>query len=340
MALPVPCRDVKHGLLLVVGLLACGDNEPVCSYDEAADLTNDQTAETTGVHAGASAIGLCGAIDDGHFDATLSSVDVDRFAVTIDGSGDLVIDVVGDPEEVSVLESLSASIFTADANPTLIAAGRFDPALADHGAFHAQVPPGDYVVAVSGGARGDPTGSIDYRVALVPDPVARCPAVTRAADYTEQHDGDGTGNDAFEIDFSKTPPFTSVAGTPEATGLAIDDEAAYRISGTSVTTTATSMHVDEYLDRDTYEIRTTAATDELTLRVDWTDPAADLDFVVLEEATLAPAAISNVTGNVGPELAVFAVKPNTKYLVLVGSFMGGSGSTPYDITVCGAHFVH
>ncbi len=331
---------MKHSALLLVAAVAvgCGDNEPLCDYHEASDLTNDRTAEATGLATGGAPIGLCGSIDNGHFEPAISTVDVDAFQVAVGGSGDLAVELVGG-DGVELLADFSVSIFTDDPNPTLVAAGRFNTTLADHGAFDTQLTPGNYRVVVTALARGDLSGAIGYRVALVPDPVARCPAATHV-DYTESLDGDdSTGNDVVEVDFTKTPPFTSVAGTPEPTRLSIDDLASYRISGDSLETLATQVHTDEYLDRDTYAIVTGARTNELTLRVDWSDTAADLDFVVFEAATLAPLVVSNVTSDTGPELAVVAVKPATKYFVWVGSFMGSSGATPYDITICGAHFI-
>ena len=321
---------------------ACGDNQPLCTFTEAADATNDVTGETSGVTTGGDPVGLCGIVDDGHFTGgTLRTVDIDTYAITVGGTGDLRIDLVADPG-IEVLDSFTASISTDAANPQLIAAVTLDTSLADHAAGHAQLTPGAYQVAVTALANGDLSAStLGYRVELTPDPLASCPADTHRADYTESADGAGaTDNDTFEVDFTKAPPFAMVAGTPEVTGLAIDADASTRISGTALLTSATLVHEDQYLDRDTYEIATSDATNELTVRVDWSDSMSDLDFVVFEEGSLVPSVVANTTSTTGPELAVFAVKPRTKYLVWVGSFLGSSTTLAYDVTLCGAHFLN
>jgi hypothetical protein len=100
-----------------------------------------------------------------------------------------------------------------------------------------------------------------------------------------------------------------------------------------------TVHGDEYLDRDTFELTTGERTNELALRLHSGSTTADLDFVVFDEALMKPVVISNLTSATTLEVATFAVRPSTKYLVWVGAFKTSTGPTAeFTATICGSHF--
>ena len=94
-----------------------------------------------------------------------------------------------------------------------------------------------------------------------------------------------------------------------------------------------------YQDEDTYELTTDADTNELAVRLDWDGGTADLDYVVFESDAQKPLVTSNLAALNGGELAMFAVKPSTKYWLWIGG-VKGSMATAYRATVCGSHFFY
>lgn len=320
--------------LVAVLVAGCGDNALPCDYVEAADPSNATTAEPTGLVVGDLAKNVCGHIDNGHYDAQLHTVDVDTYRITVGGSGELLVQLVGD-DGIDLLRDVTVRVFDTAANPTLYAQGTLDLALADHAAFVTQVMPGDYDVVVSAGASGDPSGPIGYRVRIAADPSRACPTASGAPSYREAHDGAGnTDNDMVAVDFTHVPEFTQGGTAPEPTALEIVAGYAYKLAGTS----AIVHHADQYLDRDSFELDTADDANELAVRLDW-NGATDLDFIVFERSTLAAAAIANTTGT-SSEFATFAVKPSTTYWIWVGAYTGATAPTDYGVTVCGGHFFH
>ena len=311
--------------MLSVPLFACGDNASPCDYTEAADATNDTTAETTGLSVGTGASHICGAFDQLHFTSTTQSADDDRYRITVTVATPLLIDVfVGDG--VEILTGVTVRFFDTSPLPVLLAEAK--PSITDHGAFIVTLPPGDYDMAIVGDAIGELQGDpIQYRVRMSPMPA--CDATTGAANYTEKNDVGGA-NDTVAVDFTKDPSFTAMASTsPEATSLSIDPGNSAAIAG-AIDTNARS---DQYLDRDTYEITTGEDSNELAVRLEWDGAASDLDYLVFEASTMSPVVASNLSSNSGPELQMFAVKPSTKYWLWVGGFQG-SMATNYRATVC------
>ena len=318
-------------IALVVG---CGDNHP-CDYMESDDVANGSMPETTSLTAGAGdgETSVCGSFDGGHFSAGM--LDTDRFRVTVGGTGKLLVEFAGD-DNARLLESIEVRIFDAAANPTLLALGRFDPTLADAGAFLATVPPGEYDLWVSAISSGDLAGAIDYRVRITADPSDAC-TTERALDYTEADDGDtDTGNDAVAVDYTKLPSFAAMPGAPEPTHLAIDANRIAAIAGSA----GSAPRSDQYLDRDTFELRTDDTANELTVRLDWTGDA-DMDYIVFEPSQLLPIGAGQRTTSAGSELATFAVRPSTTYWLWIGRFEVSNGvAVPYRAAVCGGHFFH
>lgn len=314
---------------------------PPCSYTEHADTTNDPDAasgplaEATALTVGGAPQTLCGKIDTGHFNPDTNSVDVDAYRVTVDAAADLIVRF----EVAAGAPPLEVSVFvfdTADA-PALLFGAFNNPDVRDHGAFLISLPPGTFDVVVRAGHDGDLAAPVDYQVQLAPDPPSRCPAVTAAAAYSEAHDGDGDrGNDVLSVDFARDPAYQLTATTSDAaepTGLTIEGSTAIRITGSS----ADVSPEDDYIDRDTYLVRTGAATRELTLRLDWTDEHDDLDIIVLPAAPSPLRDIAKVLHVTGREnYNVVAVNPATDYWIWVGG-RGGSTALPatYDLSICG-----
>jgi hypothetical protein len=209
---------------------------------------------------------------------------------------------------------------------------------ADHAAFVATVPAGDLDLVVAARNAGAVDGSLPYRVRVVANPSARCPAATGPVQYREAGDGgDDTGNDVVSVDFARAAPFERVGGAPEPTELAIAGGPAYHVVGTAG---AVAHESDAYLDRDTYELRAGTSSNELGVRVDWPG-GADLDYIVFDPQTMAPVATSTRAATTGPELQVFAVRPGASYWLWVGRFTGaGDSGAPvrYDIALCGGSF--
>lgn len=292
------------------------------------DSGNATTSEMTGFMLGSAAKPeiVCGQVDGGHYDAAAGTVDVDRYRVTVGGTGELVIHL--DPlADATALTDMRVRIFDTATNPRLYAEGTFDPQY-DHTAFITVLPPGDYDVLVLADAGGDISGGVlPYRLRFTADPSLSCKAVTKGG-YAEA----GEPNDAVSADFTKTAPFAHAAGTAEATKQTLGT------GNTLITGTATAGTVEgEYVDNDVYDVMTGTTTNELTLRLDW-DGMNDLDAAVLQTDTLASAGLAVTTKAGGGEIQTFAVKPKTEYYVWVGAFMGATGDTPYSVTVCAQDF--
>ncbi len=312
---------------------ACGDNSSPCDYTESADATNDVTAEPTGLTLGGPAQHVCGAFESGHFTSPIASADDDRYRVTVADSSPILVDVLAG-DGIAVLDGVTLRFFDLASHPTLVGQATYHPALAGHGAFAISLPPGDYDLVVSADAPGELQGDpIEYRLRFAAMPA--CDATTDPASYTERDDTAGA-NDTVAVDFTKDPSFAAMTGSqPEPTSIAVAAGHSYSIAGAI----DDQARADQYLDRDTYEITTDDASNELAVRLDWSSTTSDLDYLVFEADTMVPVVASNTSSPTGPELAMFAVKPSTKYWLWVGGFQG-STATDYRATVCGNHFFY
>jgi hypothetical protein len=315
-------------------VVACGDNARPCDYDETDDVANASTAEPTALSVDGPGLHVCGALDSGHYDPLLGAIDDDAYRITVTTPSPVLVQIFGE-DGVELLGDIVVRFFDTAANPRLVGQGRFDPALAGHGAFVIALAPGVYDMRVTARATGDLSAPLPYRIRLSAMPA--CDAITSPVDYTEAHDGDtGTGNDAVDVDFSRDPSFTPTpVSTPEPTGLEIGAGEHYLVAGDA----GAGPHADEYADRDTYELATGDATNELAIRLDWDGDAADLDYIVFEAGATTPVVTSNLASTTTRELAMFAVRPRTTYWLWVGGFRG-SAATAYRATVCGSHFYY
>jgi hypothetical protein len=320
---------VRFLVILALACAACGDGANPCDHTELDDVGDGSAAEATMLRVGKTTRTICGSIEGGHYDPVEHIVDTDRYRITVEGTGLLSVEI--DPlEGADQLMSFGVKIFDTATNPTLLADARVDFAY-DHGAFATALPPGDYDLVVAAGTGGDiAMGSVDYRVRMVADPAKACAALTKAS-YTEK---DEAGNGAVTVDYSKTPFAVAGTGTAEATKITLSAGHHYMFAGTAQAGAAQG----QYVDTDVFAVKTAKNTDELTVRLDW-DPLADLDYLVVEADTFTPAGVSVLTSIGEDELATFAVKPDTSYLLFVGEFMGSTTPAPYGLTVCASHAV-
>lgn len=300
---------------------ACGDNLSPCQVTETDDTANETTAEDHGLSL-THLHDVCGVIDPGHF--AKGVVDTDRYKVSLPADGTVLVRITGD-DSLSVLTGFVARFYDTTANPRLYAEV---PWHGDHGAQLVDLPAGDYVMALTADAAGNPSGSIAYRVELVVNPVC---APATSSPYSE-----GTGNnDAIAIDLGASPSVSTMDGAAEATGLVATASTTLHIAGTM----DGSSHADSYDDRDSFAFTTDDTANELIVRLDWADTAADLDFFLFDSANNIVAA-----GDLGApglqEIRALPVQPNASYTLWVGGFKGTHAPASYDATLCGTHFFH
>ncbi len=311
------------GLALLIA--GCGDNASPCDYTESDDVANASSAERSVGPKGVTGVSnVCGSVDPGHYDAASQIVDVDRYRFSVAADGQILVRLAADLD-ATVLSHLAVRVFDTAANPTLLAD---IPLAGDHGAQLVQLAAGDYDLVVTGQAIGDPSGAIAYRVQLVAD--LHCDQSTDTP-YQESADD----NDAISIDFTKTPAVSAMGGTIEATGLVSTANNALHIAGT----TDATPHTDSYDDRDSFAIHTDSSTNELAVRLDWTDAAADLDFYLFDPQ-LDTIAAGDLGASGAQEIRAFTVAPNSDYVLWVGSYKGSHAPATYDVTMCGTHFFH
>jgi hypothetical protein len=314
-----------------------GDVAPRCTYTEAYDASNDYRAasgyvlEETGLIYGGAKTTICGQINNGHFDTSDYAVDIDNYGVAIATDSDVIVALTGNAQNVS-----SVGVWAYDPTTQATAAGGYF--VYDHGVFSAHLPAGNYEISVEAYDNQDIEQAIPYTLTIAGDaPAARCATMLTAPDYSEAHDGaSNRGNDVVSFDYSQFPS-TAMANngsTPEAMGLVLDTATTHRISGVS----ANVAELGSYLDRDTYAFTTGAETDQVSVRLDWTNTSADLDYYIFAEGSSFPLASAATPVLGGGEFATFAVAPNTRYWLWVGAYADSTVPAAYNATVCADTF--
>jgi hypothetical protein len=341
-------------------LAACGDNEnkpdarvadaaedaPLdafveCNYNEAHDTTNDYLAasgymlEQTGItYKKNSTRTVCGTINNGHFDGTQFSVDIDNYGITVAADVDVIVSLTA-PGAGALANGFTVGVFSVDhATQKGVGGGNF---VGDHAVFSTHLPAGSYEFSVEAYANGDIAASIPYKMRISADnPTTRCPKLTTAANYTEANDGAGnTGNDVIAIDYTANPKITltAAADAAEPTGLTLAAGTNYRISGTSAAVAKTGS----YFDRDSYAVTTGATTNQLAVRLNWATTTADLDYYLFDGTSIVGAAAKMMLGE--DEFATFAVEPSKAYTFWVGGFQSSTGlPATYDASLCAEAF--
>jgi hypothetical protein len=318
-----------------------------CDYTEAHDDTNDDfsgnnpngVAEPTALTFAASALTICGNLDSTHFVAADELVDIDGFSFAAPAAVDVRIDLTVTGGTLPI-DYLSIDIYTG-ANLS-ISVGTTAKFVGNHAVWDAHLDPADggmYEVLLFAGHTAALTAPLAYRATITVDaPATRCPKQTSAATYTEQRDAAGNGHTANDMVLIANPSLMLTASTtdqPEATGVTVAPAGTYHLVGSSADIAAMSG----YKDRDTFEITTGASTNELALRLNWPGTTHDLDYWLLEKATLPSLGRAFTSSKTEDEFKTFAVKPSTTYWLLIGAdATSGSGDLGYEVSVCGSAF--
>ncbi len=314
---------------------------PGCDYTETADVTNDDfsgnvansVAEISGVFAGARRT-ICGTINSTHYVPADELVDIDGFTFTIATDADVRIDLVAPGAEA--LDYLSLDVYR---DGTLDNVGTSATFVGNHAVLDVHLVAGSYELLLFAANPAAISAALPYRVTFAVDsPATRCPKLTGGPAYTETLDTMGNihaGNDVLLISNPTLSLTASTADMPEPTGLTLGPTSTYLVAGSSADLTVTSG----YRDRDTFAITTGPATDELAVRLSWPGTTQDLDFFVLEAATLPAIGRAIEAVKQEPEMKTFGVKPSTTYWILVGNDASSApGPVPYGISICGATF--
>lgn len=318
-----------------------------CDYTEAHDDTNDDfsgnnpngVAEATSKTFTGSSLTICGNLDSTHFVAADELVDIDGFSFAAPAGVDVRIELTVTGGTIPI-DYLSIDVYTG-ANLS-IAVGTTSKFVGNHAVWDAHLDPADggmYEVLLFAGNATALTAPLAYKVTITMDNRAtRCPKQTGNAAYAEQRDTAGNGHTANDMVLIANPSLMLTASTtdqPEVTGVTVAPATNYRVTGSSADITAMSG----YKDRDTFELTTGAATNEVALRVNWPGTAHDLDFWLLQKDTLPSLGRAFTSSQTEDEFKTFAVKPSTAYWVLIGKdATGGSGDVAYDLSVCGSTF--
>lgn len=314
---------------------------PGCDYTEQADVTNDDfsgnvpnsVAETSGAFAGTPRV-ICGVIDSTHFVPADELVDIDGFTFTVATEADVRIDLVAPGAEA--LDYLSIDVYRGGSLDNVGTTAKF---VGDHAVLDVHLAAGSYELLLFA---ANPTAfatSLPYRATIrIDTPATRCAQLTGAGSYAEARDTAANNHAANDMVLIANPTLTLTASTtdlPEPTGLTLDPASAFLVTGSSADIAVTSG----YKDRDTYEITTGLLTNEVAIRLNWPGTTQDLDFFVLEAATVPAIGRAIEAVKQEPEMKTFGVKPSTKYWILVGNdASSGAGAVAYGLSICGAQF--
>jgi hypothetical protein len=306
-----------------------------CDYTEQDDATNDYLADSPGVedtgmtYSNAQMV-ICGVLNNGHYDSTYGSVDIDNYSFTVAADGNALVTLRGSAAALNAISSVGFFGYNPDTGATV--GGYF---AGDHGALSVALTAGTWQFDMEAYDSQDATASTDYQLVIQPDfPAQRCATLSGAATYTESHDGAGsTGNDAVAVDFSQDPAMWMLTSQPETTGIAMTGGIRYRISGVSADIAA----IDSYFDRDTYLVTTDATTNQLSLRLDTASTTADFNYYVFAAGDTFPL---TQTFEQSATFATLAVAPSSSYWVWVGAASDSTGlPASYDATLCAETFV-
>jgi hypothetical protein len=351
--------------LPLVLLIACGDNKGgngnpdgggsadaapdaavplTCAYTEMADAINDDVSTQQGMpeETMLSFTGptmICGKLDNTHYVANRGQIDIDSYVVTVPAGTKALLYLT-----VPGAESYD-SVFV-EINGTVTGVSEFGGFVANHAVLQADLEPDDYTITVQSFDATAPAAALDYKIVLVPDQASRCAKSTAAATFTEARDTALTVdlNDMLEVRYGPSGDrriTASALDMPEASGITVAPSMTYHVVGTNQAqpTVAPASWMDDFQDRDTYEITMGATTDELSVRLNWPGTTADFDLFVFEKDGVIEEGVSWENLKMEDEFTTLAVTPGATYWVWIGADDSSTGQPiNYDLTLCGAKF--
>ena len=319
---------------LLLCLFACGDNAalpdalvvdapdaapdgppppPGCAWGELFDTTNDVTPEASGQTLQSSLV-YCGQVDRGHVKNML--VDSDAYTFSVGSDTTIGAELVGTGLEAFTRVEFDLVDRFGDAITTSAFVGA-------HAVVAATLPAGTYGIAIRAFGT-EPATPIAYKATV--GFRAAC-SVTGPPAYTES----AADNDVIEVRHASDPrrALTAAADVPEPTAISL--AASAKLGGTSGADDAT----DDYRDRDTFAFTTGASVDTLTVRLDWSAPNVDLDFLLFPESSTDELGGGTRIATSAPEVTTFAVAPSTTYWLWIGAHDSSAGlPAAYDVTLC------
>jgi len=335
---------------------APADAAPIsCNYDEQQDATNDfdvsNGIEQTGLHYTGSTLSICGLVNTGsaHYNVTYGTIDVDNYGITVDQDSDVLITLTGSGSNVALMAAISSVeiIAYSDQTSANVASSFWATPGGDHAIVSAHLTAGTYELAMQASDNANSasvTGpAIPYALTISADnPSMRCSTFTGSASYAEMGDGPGNhANDTVEINMAGDAiALGAGSNTPENTQLILAPSTDYLITGDSA---AVSVVTGTYFDMDTYVVTPGPNTDQISVRLDWDNQSANLDYYMFKAGDLGDNAAFITASTFNPEeFGTTAVTPNMPYWISVGEFApmnSTSMDAPYSITVCAETFV-
>lgn len=170
-SIKLPTIKPNNGVVQFTAVPTLAPDADTCDYTEMDDTTNDDDGDPTAIElTGLSFPGtatLCGVINNGHYNATYDTVDVDNYEIYT-GSGDLgfIFTVSG---ETILASGGEIAIQIADLNGDPVTGGFVSEDIAAFKTF-APVPAGDYQLNVSAfGTGSDSPTAFPYVITIVGD---------------------------------------------------------------------------------------------------------------------------------------------------------------------------
>jgi hypothetical protein len=322
-----------------------------CNYTEQQDATNDFDTmppgiEETGLHfAPGDTRTICGNVDNTHFDMADGIVDVDNYHVTIDQDSDVLFTLTAppgvSPSALAAISAIQISAFS-DQAAAVVSPGGFFNSL-DHAVISAHLAAGTYQFAMEATDNTNAPASVPYELRLTTDvPTTRCAQLTGTPNYTEANDGASSQqNDVISVDSNGVVALLGAGrNTPEPTGLALAPGSDYLIDGTSA---AVMTPTAGYFDMDTYAVVTGPTTTQISVRLDWVDTSALLDYYVFDANVVNDNAEIITQSNTSLEkFGTAATIPSATYYISVGEAIKSQNVgilAPYTLTVCTSTFV-
>lgn len=340
---------------------------PGCDFQELRDDSNDAfdaigSAEDSGLTFTASTT-LCGKANSNHFEPatmadTLGIVDIDSFKVTLSADATIFVTLSG-----AGLESLRGNL-------RIYGGQEFDENRlfgemhAGHTSSTVRLLAGTYEFDALFLDDVAATSDISYKIKIVPDVInTRCAELTTGG-FAEASDGaQNTNNDMIKWNYDDdqaVPPevglisFTpATTDAPENTAITTAPGMSYRMTGNSANNPVGDQATDDYKDHDTFEFKTDATTNEITIRLKFPSPTADIDVAMGPKPVAGDTEpnlmdIANNIG-VGPTEMVLtsAVEPNTTYWFWVGGYkvyptsataVAPATASTYEATMCAKAF--